>query len=174
MNCVHLWGQQVGDSGIQGWEWLVEVLRDHLVRRCYPANLRPARCIYVPVDSLVQGDIDQVDSKDSCNRRPRQTKDLASKHEMHGSALGSNPGCGIEHSDPVLNVRVLSHLKQSRQPSEVRKVLSDMCPSCCSPQRNPVEHPMREDPVTPPLIGLIETGLKQCPKSSINPAVTAY
>src|SRR6185312_2119050 len=131
---------------------------------CYPANQCPSKWICVPVDSLVQGDIEKVDSKDSCNRRPRQTKDLASKHEMHGSALGSNPGCGIEHSDPVLNVPVLPHLKQSRQPSEVRKVLSDICPSCCSPQRNPVEHPMRGDPVTPPLIGLVETGLKQCPK----------
>ena len=79
----------------------------------------------------------------------------------------------IEHSDPVVNVPVLPHLKQSRQPSEVRKVLSDICPSCCYPQRDPVKHTVREDLVAPPLIGLVKTGLQQSPEPPINTAVTA-
>jgi hypothetical protein len=33
---------------------------------------------------------------------------------------------------------------------------------------------MREDPVAPPLVGLVETGLKKRPESTVDPAVTCH
>ena len=95
MYCVCLWGQQVGNSGVGGREQLAEALRDRLVRRCNPANHRSSRWICVSIYHLVQGDINQINSKYPCYRRPRQTKDLASKNKVYGSTLDSDLGYGI-------------------------------------------------------------------------------
>ena len=113
MNCVCLWGQQAGDSGIRRWKQLAEALRDRLVRRCTPANHRPVRWICISVYPLVQGDIDQVDSKDPCNGRPRQTKDLASSVQCDARSLaktlllGTSAECGqniVESVTPEYSV----------------------------------------------------------------------
>ena len=111
MNCVRLRGQQARHSGIRSWKRLAEALRDRIVRRCNYANLSSARWICVSIYHLKQGDINQINSKYPCYRRPGQTKDLASKNKVYGSTFGSYPGSGIENSDLVLDISVLLYLK---------------------------------------------------------------
>ena len=81
------------------------------MRRCNPANHSSAWWICVFVYHLVQGDVNQVNSKYPCYHRSRQTKDLASKNKVYCSTLGSYPGSGIENSDPVLDISVLLYLE---------------------------------------------------------------
>jgi hypothetical protein len=104
--CKQIWCTLVGDR-----ERLTEENRDLLMSRCYPANQSPTEWIGIYIDCCVKRHVNQVHPKSLCSLSSHQMVRLASKYKPDDRALLTNPNCAVEHSDPVLDVSVLTNFE---------------------------------------------------------------